>query len=824
VTADEPVVLTAPTGSGKSTRVPGMMERALGGRVLVLEPRRVACRALASYLARSRGGLGREVGYRVRFEDRSSADTRILFVTPGIALRMLRDDRLGWAGVLVDEFHERSWQVDLAVTLLRARLSRQERFSLVVASATLQARALAEQMGGRVLETHGRTFPVDVEHLPEPGAPSGRDLEQRVADEVARALARDPGDVLVFLPGKGEIERARRELLSRDALGDARLVAVHGGVPPRELSAAFERDERSRRVYLATNVAETSLTVPGVRTVIDSGLVRQRVHRAGRSVLALVAASRASLDQRAGRAGRTAPGRCVRLFSAAHRPQEQTPPELARVELDDLVLDAAAAGINANDLERAPWPTPPPAFALARARDRLRAAGAIDGAGALTDLGRRVAALPLSASDAAILIDPPAGLERDVADLAALLDLERDPLLPLAALPPRARDDVAEARAELLGDAAHEVDALLRCLRRGDPRRHGLHSAALDAARRRAEAFRGLLDVRPASATKDDALTRGWDAIAAHLLRRVPEAGFVLRPRALRPPAKRARRGRERDEEPWANGEVEVEVTPWRPPIPDPPELARARAGVLLQHTWLEGGRRQATRGRGWMLLPCAPAALAHAGLGEVRATDPTITGKAGVTVRARVQRVLSEVVLSEEDEVLAGAPLREALASFFLDDRWRRGAREAVLEDLHLWRLAHAWPRTDPDLPLGEANVLEPEADERAYVVDRLATLGVEAGADCALLDDDDLRPDLEAVTGLPAWELDRLRTDFPRLWRHAGGTFRCDVEPTRRRVTLEPLDKAARKLKTPAAAVVPRFRGFAVRHRQASRVVDLR
>src|SRR5690606_18810652 len=274
------------------------------------------------------------------------------------------------------------------------------------------------------------------------------DLSDRVAEAVDATLREGPpGDVLVFLPGKGEIERCARALVGRPVT----VCPVHGGLPPEALMRAFE-GAGGRRVFLATNVAETSLTLPGVTTVIDSGLVRRRQHQAGRSVLALVPISRASMDQRAGRAGRVAPGRCVRLWGERFAAEPTTPPEIVRVELDDLVLRAAGCGVPARELATAPWVDPPPAFALQAALQRLRSTGALDDEGGLTAVGRARARLPVSAFSARVLADPPPELVDTVADVVALVELGRDLLLPGGT-----DERTSEARRERFGAAVDEL-------------------------------------------------------------------------------------------------------------------------------------------------------------------------------------------------------------------------------------------------------------------------------------------------------------------------------------------------------------------------------
>ena len=335
-----PVVVSAPTGSGKSTRVPAwLLAGASPSRpVWVIEPRRVACRALASRVASEEGSrLGGRVGYRVRDDDRTSAETQLVFATPGIALRQLADVRACHA-VVVDELHERRLDVDLLLALLR----HERTAGLVVMSATFAGDEIAAGLGGTHLHAEGRMFPVRITHVGD-RPPDRQELVERVEAALARA-ANDPGDVLVFLPGKGEIHAVYERLAPRR---DITTLTLHGGLTLDEQARVFEPAQK-RKVILCTNVAETSLTVPGVGVVIDSGLVRRTRYHQGRGFLTLMPIADDSAEQRAGRAGRTAPGVCYRLWSQATRLSPSTPPEVHRESLVPLVLGAAGAGVGSS--------------------------------------------------------------------------------------------------------------------------------------------------------------------------------------------------------------------------------------------------------------------------------------------------------------------------------------------------------------------------------------------------------------------------------------------------------------------------------------------
>ncbi|KIG12513.1 ATP-dependent helicase HrpB [Enhygromyxa salina] len=809
-----PLVITAPTGSGKSTCLPPWIAQACGGPVLVVEPRRVACRALALFLARNRGErLGQYVGYRVRFDDRSGPDTQVCFVTPGVALNLLAADTRGsgggarmsdYAALMIDEFHERSWEIDLLVALAR----RPGGPRLLACSATLAAEQLGAELDASLVEAEGRSFPVEIEYL---GAdpPSRRDLDTRVADAVEAALATSEGEILVFLPGKGEIEACATRLAQRGC--ELPIIPVHGGLQPERLVEAFA-ETGTRRVFLATNVAESSLTLPGVRTVIDSGLARMRMHRGGHSTLSLGVIARDSMDQRAGRAGRVAAGRCLRLWSRTFIPRETTAPELERIELDDLVLRAADCGLDGPAFDDAAWINPPPRFALDAARARLAKVGAIDQQARVLELGRGLARLPVSATRARMLLAAPPALAGTAADLVALLEYRRSLWLPAQS----AQVDAARAElaAQLSPSQRDELHAALLALRCGEPRIHGLHRAGLAEVRRLANSLRQLIGA-PALAPRPTAELPAPGELARFVLERVPELAFVRRARAKRDAHRPGRGG-----EPWANGEVELAlreavVPGLDPDAGDPPP----KAGLMLDREWLGEGR--SAQGRGRMLLPCSFAELDAAGLGELELSDAKLEIRRGVVrgVEAVVERRFAGVCLAKRTQPLSGGALRATLASMILEGRklppLSAGLRERVRDELHVWALlsqAANGPLAGRVVALPEP----PSAD--VYLCDRLAQLGLEQASELELLADEDLCPVLDTLAapivalGERDWSPDALARDFPRVWSERGARYSCAVDLGRGRVTLEPVDARARKHGEPKAALVPRYRGFAV------------
>lgn len=381
------LIVSAPTGSGKSTQVPQMLldGGVLGdGQVVILQPRRLAARLLAARVARERQTeLGGEVGYQIRFDNVTSAETRIRFVTEGVLLRqMLRHPRLpGVSAIVFDEFHERHLYGD--ITLAQAlELQARERpdLKLLVMSATLETIRLRDYLDPcLMLESHGRTFPVEIEYATTPAYVDQRPTWEQAADAFA-AFVRGggQGDVLVFMAGGFEISQTIEALRRREEARGFVLLPLHGELPARDQDAAVAVYDR-RKVVVATNVAETSLTIDGIRCVIDCGLARiprYDPHR-GLNTLLIEKISRAAADQRAGRAGRTAPGVCLRLWSAEehrHRPAQELP-EVKRLDLAEVVLTLKAAGVG--DLRAFRWLEAPEEPALRHAEELLEDLGAI---------------------------------------------------------------------------------------------------------------------------------------------------------------------------------------------------------------------------------------------------------------------------------------------------------------------------------------------------------------------------------------------------------------------------------------------------------------
>jgi ATP-dependent helicase HrpB len=426
-------VLVAPPGAGKTTRVPLVLAAepwARGKKLLVLEPRRLAARAAAARMAATlREAVGASVGYRVRFDSKVSAATRIEVVTEGVFTRLVLDDPslAGVAGVLFDEFHERSLDGDLGLALARdVQQGLRAELKLLVMSATLDGARVGKLLGDApLIESAGRAFPVETRYL---GRDARAPVEPQVADAVGRALRAEAGSLLVFLPGAAEIRRS--EVLLRERVGDGAIdiVPLHGALDADVQDRAIAPAPPGRRkVVLATSIAETSLTIEGVRVVIDCGLARVPRYEpdVGLTRLETVRVSRASADQRRGRAGRTEPGVCYRLWdepqTAALEPANR--PEILAADLSGLVLDLAHWGVA--DPTQLAFLDPPPAAALAQAKVLLGELHAIDRAGRITEEGRRLRELPLPPRLARMVVDAAAAGEAGRAAEVAVVLTER---------------------------------------------------------------------------------------------------------------------------------------------------------------------------------------------------------------------------------------------------------------------------------------------------------------------------------------------------------------------------------------------------------------
>jgi len=802
--AQGPVVLTAPTGSGKSTQAPRWCGET--GRVLVIEPRRVACRGLAMRVAELEGTpLGEEVGYSVRDDSRTRPTTRIVFATPGVVLRwMARGDLPAFSTVIIDEFHERSLDVDLLLALLADRF----RGSLAVMSATMDGDRVARHLGGVHLHAAGMMFPVAVRHLPGRQSDSGetapsrrrsrrrgpergsttrstsflpdvRGIEDRVVYAVDSARD-DPGDILVFLPGKGEIARTAQKLAGRR---DLEVLQIHGGLTLDEQARIF-KPGKLRRVILSTNVAETSITVPGIGVVVDSGLVRRTRYHGGRGFLALSPIAMDSANQRAGRAGRLAPGICCRLWRSEAILAETTPPEIHREALTPLVL--ASTAVEAV-LEKLPFLDPPKAYAVDAARADLRSLCAIEPDGLISEIGRRLFLLPLDPPLGAMLLAAErTGALNDMIDLVSALSVGR-PLFRTASRPSEEKHDLRISGCDAI--------AFIRVIREGDPETHGLNRYALQEALAMRKRLRKRFSERqePGDWRSIDRKRLALTVLAADL-----RAAYVAR--------------RRKRSVAWSSGGTEIKLSPGSAVNP---EKTEAMVVLETQAMGITACKRAIFV---TCALPAPSAWLVEAGIG----TEEVLGAKVddGVAL-ARVGRVYAGKTLSAEERVPTGELARKTVAGLFMGGRLFPRTLARTRDRLDAARL-HAGVQAAGLLPATLVEVEEnpwqgalPSPEQ--WVLDRLDELGVESGDDLQLLSDSDLlAPDLPPATR--EW-LDR---KFPRTLDVGDGLYRVLYDLYARKVTLDKTD-GGRKI-PPALTLLPAFSGFAITVKHHSRTWILR
>ncbi len=762
------------------------------GRVLVVEPRRVACRGLAARVAWLEGTeLGRGVGYSVRDDHRASRNTRILFATPGVVLRMLGEGNLPeFHTVILDEFHERGLETDLILALL---LARRRSGCLVVMSATLDGDRVAAHLEGAHVHGEGRLYPIRHRYLPTDSIlPTDRRLAERVAQAVD-AAGDIPGAVLVFLPGKAEIAQAASALRRR---ADLEVLPLHGGLSLPEQSRVFEPEGTRRRIILATNVAETSITVPGVGVVIDSGLVRRTEYHDGRGFLTLVPIASDSADQRAGRAGRTGPGTCFRLWSREARLAARTPPEIHRGSLVPLVLAAAACGVA--DLNSLPFYDSPKPFAVEAARKELQGLKALDLGGRITERGRRLFGLPLDPVLASILVS---GEGRhcfeEVVDLVSALAVGR-PLFRGGAPDPADEQDLRESGCDAV--------ACIRALREGDPRKHRLDPLALAEARtldRRLRKAFGLRVDLPTSRKVDR------HAVALTVLEADARTAHVAR--------------RRKRQVAWSNGGTEVLLGQ-----ESAVNLVRADAIVALASRAVGVGRRE-RRIFVTGAMPVPLEWLVEAGLGRERVGDVRVEDD---RVVARIERVYARRVLGAREEIPVGALAREAVLRLFVTGGLFRETREEAEDRLAAWSLARRAVGAASAGRLtgivGEAELetlLEARTgawggdvpDLETWTRRRLEELGLSSGDELPLLSPQDLLP-----PPLPDALKRVVDRAFPRKVSQGDATYRVHYDVPNAVVTLEKV--SGLRSVPPALRFLPPFEGFRIQLLDRGRTVVLR
>lgn len=755
------IVVEAPTGSGKSTRLPLWCGEQ--GRTLVIEPRRIACRSLALHVAElAESEVGSKVGYGIRFDSCFSKLSQIIFVTPGIALSWLAQDQLeGFDTIIIDEFHERRWDTDLLLALLKKRDSHR----LVVTSATMEGERLAAYLAAEKLRAEGRIYPVEISYSSVDQLPSLKDLEQRIAHQARRVLLEyGEGDVLVFLPGKGEIEAALAALKGKV---DALLIPLHASVDRQQQDLAL-RPTSQRRVILATNVAETSLTIPGVRIVIDSGLERRTHHRGGRTVLGLHPIAQASADQRAGRAGRLGAGYAIRLWGRGVPLEPFTPPEVLREELTELLLASASSGIPVGELD---FPDKLPEHAVKRATSRLMAMAAIDDQGQLTEHGQRLAPLPLDALFAHLISAMP-----DEACCAAMIDLSS----ALSAGRRLWRASHRESEIKALSEwqpIPCDATTLIKLLREGAPEEVNIDNQTLKEARRTANDVRHTLGLH--TIKKGESIPR--ESLLQHAITALPELAFVRR---------------KKRQHALGNGYSEVEISR------DSRFDEESEAAVVFDQHSVSGRGTRDTRNFATCMAPISFKQLVDAGIGESVYAEPFMQ-EGELLVERRIE--YAGRTLTSSATAPTGEPLRKALVQLIWQNRLMKGQGEMLREAIEDWNLyLH--------LGIGEGESIAVDT----WLEQRLSELGVEQFDDMELIEEADLHFD-----GIPQWELEDFQRSYPRQLKLQNMQVRVEYKPKAKRIILHRI--GGHRKTAPQRKELPCWSGWRLRFKDASREMEI-
>ena len=769
------IVVSASTGSGKSTRVPvWCME--LGHRVLVVEPRRVACRSLARFVAQQlQKTLGDEVGYAVRHEKVFSSSSRLVYATPGTVLRMIQDSRSedllsNWGVFVLDEFHERQIDVDLLLALAEARRSK----PFVIMSATLELTRLARHVQATALQGEGQMFPVTVDYAEQPPLPSEQNLDQRIVEAVDSNLKR-PGDVLVFLPGKGEIGSAAAALRRLAQTQDLDVLPLHGSLSAKDQDRAFTKSGR-RRIVLATNVAETSVTLPDIGVVIDSGLVRQTRYHWGSGVLQLVPIASDSAEQRRGRAGRLAPGHCLRLWNRNGVLSSRTQPEMLREDLTDAALIAAACGARLRDLR---FLDPPPPYAIDSALNELKRLDCLDEDGEITEAGRSVNQFPLPARQGRFLVaakrlaesSRSLALLDDAIDLVGSLASGRRLFLP--------SEGVLSDERKTWTDHRCDATANILAIRQGRANRDGLNSWALAEGRRVAKQLRRMLK------TCDGENGRSVDRVG------LTEAWVEADPKSLF--VRRKRR------EAFSNEGTEVQLARESLLAPD------GEALVLVQMHRLKDRRRVVNLAT--CAIPTTLVSVAKARLGKLKVFDARV--KQGQII-CKVRRVYAGRSIREWEEIPEGEVARQALLDCVTSGRVLPKAYDRARELIASWNLFRRLKQLTS----------QPAVDAESWLAQRVDSLGFETGADLELLDEGDF--EYQPPESFDAVEQHRLQREYPFKLAASEAFYEVDYDLNKRVVTL--VWQSGQRRRLPRVDFLPSWPGWRIQVRRASNVTVLR
>ncbi|MEZ9145486.1 helicase-related protein [Vibrio sp. 10N.286.52.C3] len=775
--ANSHLVVEAETGSGKSTRLP--LWASQHGRVLVVEPRRIACTSLAKYLAQRSGEkLGSKVGYAIKLESEYNEQTNVVFVTPGIALRWLSEDGLASFDVIVvDEFHERRWDIDLLVAILKQK----ESHRLVITSATIEGERLADYLDANRISCEGRTYQVEIEHRANESRtlPDSRHLGQRIVEEVNHQLIASSGDMLVFLPGKKEIVQCEQALAKNP---DIQVVKLHASVSDKERDSALSgrnintEGNGLRKVILATNVAETSLTIPDIGVVIDSGLERRTVQRNGRTTLMLKSISRASAKQRAGRAGRVMDGVCVRLYGEHAALELVTPPELQREELTEPMLAAACCG---SPLESLSFLDPIPEKSLNSATQTLLTMEAINADHQVTEHGKKLYPLPIDALYADIVTRiKTKALKEAMVDLTAALSVPAR----LYQLPNNAEHLEALAQQEKEGC---DLSLLIQIVRGREYPHLDIDQQALNEAQGLAKQMREVFELPQLEvASRFQRIELLKTIVNLH-----PELVFVRR-------LKR--------KEAFANGVLEV-VLGRQNRFPD-----NAQAMLVLDTHSLPGRGVKQTLTLATVTTPIPLELLIDAELGEWEQGETVVNDDGVFTEMALVYagRTITTKLVAAEGQLSL-----KPIVDLVLNGEQLPGFAKARTQEIKHWQLY-------VKLGLDEQTKYTPEIENinfELWFIEQLEVLGVTDVSELEMFDHADIPFD-----GIPTWLYSEFSEKYPFALSLADLQLDVEYLPARKLIYVH-YQSGSRKL-SPKRWELPTWSGWRIQYKKASRIIDIK
>ncbi|TMO68975.1 DEAD/DEAH box helicase [Pseudoalteromonas aurantia] len=759
--AHSDVIVSAATGSGKSTCLP--LWASQSGRVLVIEPRRIACTSLAEYLAQqSSQPVGEKIGYAIRFESHCSENTEVVFVTPGVALRWFFEDKLHEFNiVMLDEFHERRWDMDL----LLAMLKQHDQHRLIVTSATLNTAQLASYLNAKILHSEGSMYPVDEQFIANNSRamPSKEQLAERVINACQQAILKTPDDILIFLPGKAEIQACAAAAKKLNTL----VVSLYGGCSAQQQALALSVQSQQRLIF-ATNVAETSLTIPNISCVIDSGLERRTHLRGTKTVLGLDAISIDSAKQRLGRAGRTQHGLCIRLYGQ-HAPLiKSTPPEVNRENLTELVLAAACSSDGIKSLS---FIDPLPEKSKASAISLLNSIGALAATGVATEYGKALYPLPIDATLAHLIHSmPTSSLMQAMIDVVAIMSV------PARIYHLPSQQDLLEQINILLPNRC-DLELAIAIMRE----QISTIDIALDAFQE-AKQFSELLRSTFALPELKYAASYDHNLLVESIAAARPNCVFIKR---------NNKRGA------FGNGLSEV-VLSKSSRIDD-----KSKAMLVLDTYALAGQGTKQSNTLATLNAPVNIAIIKKLSLGTYLSESPEIIDN---VIFINSLYTYAGVTLESKKVAAQGPQLITACCELIVQGLLFAPAGKQIHDALKYHELYNQAHDIEHKLP-----------EKKEYILHTLQSLGITEQSDLALIEAEDL-----FYTRLEPWLIEPFIEKYPIEVHLNELSLNINYQFMVKRITLEYV--SGKRKEVPKRWELPAWQGFKIRYKKASRVIDIK